>query len=1621
MSNFSKKTKSSLKSGKLLFLLFPFLFLSVCDMPMGMGPPIDLEPPVLRLTEIVLSDGTSLDIREEGNKLIIGPVILEGAGAVLKGEAWDNVLVERILVEEVDRGNILASWNNAQIGARNIDGWQSWSIVLDGLEKGERVIQVTAFDRPGNIGPESVQQLTLLLDTDPPFVNDVVIERHPGIQVPLMSRARLEEMDHKLFEYIDFFQNESFIIRANISHEYSLSNVTLNLINEDGENVFSQGLAGSGGLYTPFWEINAGLLNNYTTGKHYFNVIITATAQAGHSGQNDMSNIMFSLCWFPESDIPQIQVQTDDNGELYVENNEIIPVRVFDDDNLGEVYTGIISRADWNVITGVSDADKLQWLKQNRETFEVNGDFPFRDNKLNSVVRTTVIPVNVPRLNQGEYRLVILARDVKPAAPGVWAAELIPVHVIEQGIPVITVSDPSENTSPMLTDGESFTITGSVINIAPVEFIKIAWVPQGAGLTAQEQMSKGEEALKTGILTDGIKVWDIPIGAYEHRLIGSRTFREQKFNFDFNIFEDFIYNDTPENDIKNLILYTSYRGADVFRSLRFMPHDMPPVIEIISPENWATFGSGAVDFRISAVSPQGVSIDTVELFNVNGNAQIPLVKTNDEWTATESFGVIGSYHFVITAADRWGNVQSEDLYINIATLPALQTITTMHNVYSEFSGRDIVRVQAVFERVISSVTGTPRIALGGFTDDEPRYAIFNGVSGSATLVFVYEVQPNDTTGTSTLTATAFDLNGASMSADIPPALGDIADAFNARNLKIDAVAPVITSVEFIGRESDSDFYPWLRAGEELTIKVTTSKPVRVMGNPKLILPFGAPFRQADFITMEDDDTVMVFIYRVQNLDLNTDVVRLNVSGCISPSDLLVITDTAGALGNLLSLTGTPNQTGTARIDAVRPVTPIMNNNTQSPSSWSFTIELDNIETWPETTVEYTTNNWVTWTSISRDALPYPFDVTAQGTHSVSARQVDRAGNASDPTTPVNFTLGGTTELIRIMCDTPNGAYTVGSSLNFRLIFSGLVYVEGTSATITIAGDSGAQVIPITARAKTNADFSLYATWDITADIVMDPVTVTGINLTGVTRGLDDSLFTDDADYNAKMAALITGGSNGFLRPDLKVLSRNPVITGGSPVANNVITPSGGRSTITLQFSHPVWPENGIITVRPTGVDGTTTNGAWLIPPVLTNDEFSRINNALSPTDRAALINNTAPSFYIRTTHGLRVIGNNYVPDTDTKFVLNFTSGVDNAVIRPILDRAGFMQQDIEAVQVSGAGTNTIDVHLEQLPAGRQWKVEIAAGAFRDEAGNTFAGWGEANSPYWFWSQQTATPVIRVERVSNNRAHAGVTHADATFQRNVRARIDTVTPGASISYRIWNRDGDDTISNTETDINVLRGIGRGVARITTGAMPNQGDTDPYRANANDGLQNSNIEDATITELLAISVPSTSNYTIGDFLTIGDNDLYTARKDYIAAIAVHDILDASERGYEGAFKTVVVYRDVGPQVHDNGWLKIEATNTRNGAVTIAGFPMSYNAMDGTGSRFFYRNGGANTSDWIFITWEIVSEFWQVSPFSWQDTPPGVLHRDGTNSWDTFDANWYVHNFRKYGNWGMQRGNR
>jgi hypothetical protein len=278
-----------------------------------------------------------------------------------------------------------------------------------------------------------------------------------------------------------------------------------------------------------------------------------------------------------------------------------------------------------------------------------------------------------------------------------------------------------------------------------------------------------------------------------------------------------------------------------------------------------------------------------------------------------------------------------------------------------------------------------------------------------------------------------------------------------------------------------------------------------------------------------------------------------------------------------------------------------------------------------------------------------------------------------------------------------------------------------------------------------------------------------------------------------------------------------------------------------------------------------------------------------------------------------------------------------------------------------------------------------AGAFRDEAGHLSAeitgstSTDTSDAEYTFWSDTVATPVIRVNRVSTNSATEEPV-------RSAQVRIDSETPGAAITYTI---------------------------------QPNGVAVDKSTTSTSDNSFMWNNPDSAMEALTGLSPGTPYSVT----LSVGDGDYYTGRKDYVAAKAVKNGFSPSGTGYEGVFKSLIIYRL--PANGNNGgfnaggnvfrYLKLEGATIDHAASHIAGFPMKNNDMTGKSSLYTYKKGvmdtpNDNVIEWVWISYEIVSDWYQCALFTRSATNFNVINASGIDDGNAWEGNPHIR--RTYG---------
>ena len=335
----------------------------------------------------------------------------------------------------------------------------------------------------------------------------------------------------------------------------------------------------------------------------------------------------------------------------------------------------------------------------------------------------------------------------------------------------------------------------------------------------------------------------------------------------------------------------------------------------------------------------------------------------------------------------------------------------------------IVTLTLNLNEAVTVAGGSPTLTL-----NDGGTAIYTGGSGSNALTFSYTVAAGQ--NTSSLAATAINLNSASITDGAGNAANLSLSGLTQSGPQIDTTAPTITSIAESPSSGD------LNAGKVVTITLDMSEVVTVNttgGTPTLALNDGG----TAIYTGGSGSNALTFSYTVaagQNTpDLSETAVNLNGA---------TITDGAGNAANL-SLAGLPQ--GSPQIDTTPPPAPIVT----SDKVIGKRVVLSGTEAEKGTIVSiYDGTHLLGTTTTGRNgAWVFTTGPLANGAHVFTATATDPAGNVSAPSSPYDPNIGAGPAITAAPIEVGNQTYIYNNT------GSGLALsYSGTSVT---AGEFGA--------------------------------------------------------------------------------------------------------------------------------------------------------------------------------------------------------------------------------------------------------------------------------------------------------------------------------------------------------------------------------------------------------------------------------------------------------------------------------------------------------------------------------------------------------------------------------------
>ena len=1389
--------------------------------------------------------------------------------------------------------------------------------------------------------------------------------------------------------------------------------------------------------------------------------------------------------WWPESDLPKISQKPAPNevsNEILLNVKESLTVTLFDDDAISEIYSGLLTDSEFSSIKDVYAENPQKIIDIVPETERENRT---KASKLTGAERDVVVSFIAPSSPQGMY-LVSYVKDKGGKVVAEYelvnvtdatAPMLMISSPTNNSVPEISSYD-AEKQSMIVN------IQGQTLDTSGCSFLEFVWIANVNAKDNVEKRSKassilngivsdsshgsyapkGDATYKMFSLGDGVKLWSVKLGTEED---AGNGYKKQKFSFPVDLLKDFVTSKSDETNEEKFFLakVTRKDGKVTIQEYKLASDSILPIIELVTPKYQTEIIESKDDFTLQfrAKKENGLPIKT-DLYEIcqgndklNGafNAGTGCYEYKLSKTALSEFerkNEKPSYTF--KAVDVFKNKAEFTITLIVSNLPQLKSITSTSSSISKKGS--IIYFNANFSDSViekeSLNSEKPYLLLNGIKNTKNPNKVFkaeydSGI-GSTTLVFKYTPEDGDYTENENGLAIVLPQDEFIINANGNDSLKDM-DSVHLSTIKaenkdelvlkdkvinIDAISPVVNKIDvevvedISSNKKDSKYY--LNEGKTIKATLELSESVYVQGSPTFKFDNGIelPFEKSS-------GNYLYFKATVDSTLKNNSELKYNESNCISNAN--VITDSAG---NELLFSSSEEKATNWIIDTTKPSTPnLYEKGTTNKLTGGNKQKIVNVNiNCNDSDIAYyecSYDDGVSWerhndstVAISRDSAFF------------KVRAIDYAGNVSDATETVELYIKSSFPKFSVECTSPDGHYDEGKTITFKVHFEENVNVIDSNLEIIISEDKNhkAKMTSSVANNVPSIDFEYTVKEDDNFTVFVPKKD--GIKLGSSVKdlfGFDQGSKTLDADYD---------------RPNLHCDNVAPTIVSAIPNdgtelnpdytadANNIYT-TGNQIKIT--FSEPVQKGSGNIILRQTA--------GWAIPPVLTAEEYNTICAELEYEDKNILarqdkngkleedMEDTSVGIkhrnneyhgtgqyigpYKKSMQGIKLENGNYVPDIDTKFVLDFdigiwettephpigktfenhaykapTSTTSAGEIRAVLEKAGLHQRvlDVTSANVKVNGNEVtitfpkglID-RTDALPDGREWELIFGNGTFKDIVGYDFTdtdGIIQINNKKSFYSDKVATPVVRVDRYS---CGLGIRQADEDGNLTdpiandgvkptgyVRVRIDCETKGATVVYSETKVEKDNNSATSEN---------------TT--YSNAGATSYY----------------TTTNITSYALP-VSSYTTNSIFAVGSGDYKESYKGIIAAKGTKNSFTSSDDGIEGVFQTVVYFSNpiTGNNTPcsslDSGETDISIRGTTGfaGEPYISPFPLRDSRVGSPYLRIVFREKSANitTNDYYWVSYEVLVES-SFSNYCHGKDDDDVNYYDWARNWGIMNA--------------------
>ena len=1242
----------------LLLALFSFAALNSC-LPTGLGEEVDLEAPVLKVTE--LQSGENVVPYES----MMGGVYCHKAFSV-SGIASDNNRVTRVYAEikYADEEDYTFLTQVKPVGDK-------FTLEISMENEGSYYLRIAADDPAGNIGNDSSRVITLFVDENAPVAEAWYIDRGAGTKYGLKSPEELDALDLDRAENRDAAQNESFTICASVNDTMGVDSFTIKIVDESGATVYEKSVLKSDAeqtdysssdshtsIYSPKFEITHEDLvernETLSSGKHILTVLYDSADIVTVPNANKAKSVKVgSFIWWPESDKPRIWSQNMEGDTISARVGEQIMVTVFDDDALKNAYFALLTeeenqlfKFDESMWDGIKKAPRSLFDKVGADG---RGDRTEIFNATKGEIETT-IALKTASTPQAMCLYAVAWDNTKEpfpdGRPEPVATRRIQVNVTDDTTPILLISSPKTNTVPAVSAGSTETsvpvkINGKALDLTGCAYLEFVWVAsdvsdkKGAAQAWLGEIVTNEEhesILKNKSETKGnMKIWGVPLG--EKVISDESLFITNNFSLDVDLLNDF--GEDKAKDKYFLAKLTRNDGNFIYQEYKLAGDTEAPTVEANISDMQTITDSNDRTLRFKGVKPSGlpmkkssykITCDDYPDWKGKNLAESDSENDGYDVCVTLKTDVLKKFkdantvpRFLVEVEDIFGNKGAAVYNLVIGSLPELQSIDSSAAKKNGLGKK--IDIVATFDKVVTAPKDA-YIRLDNFKGDSTtRDVSCSGGSGTTQLHFEYTVKDGDLSDglvivpVDSLPIAGFDADTASFKNDT-----NYTETFKNRGITVDGQLPKVKSVEVTTSVDKDDTkkhnnYKYLKAGTSITavVSIESNDMLSPRGNLNFRFQAGSAsdsIIELPFTGYEVVDTTTYKFTFMATIAEATENTKATANGTLSyPSDYIdgykYIQDT---FDNELSFSGYKTDPIYIVVDTVAPVLPTLTarkNGTVitledgGKYNGSMTFSLRHTET--AVTLEHSFDGGTTWIT----STPDKESNFENGEIAFMYRAVDYAGNVTT-STQMNLDIQNTFPTFTVECLDPDGNYKAGTELRLRVNFDRAVNVPANSkAYILVEGKSGETFAKGKNEGKTEAltQAKNDATYVDFIYKVQDPD-----QFTLVINKIDLSDFTDA--YGSKgsvktgMAYSRAGVKCDGVAP--KVMSMTPKGTKSAASDRKNVYTETSANTIELVFSEEIQKSSGNITLRQVA--------DWSIPPVLTASEFSTIKGKISAKD-----------------------------------------------------------------------------------------------------------------------------------------------------------------------------------------------------------------------------------------------------------------------------------------------------------------------------------------------------------------------------------------------------------------------